>query len=280
MKNHAMLRDYVAMGIDDFDDARPDLSDFKFTEHEMPFGTEYHIPLSGGHVWRVRDLKEAKALWPVRIQNVNGKPYVVKTVRGRTIFAHRLLFNIEIGDVVCANDDDYLNWSLFPFSRHVEVFWGDWRNPEKTHKSKLVRAKGTKPIFTELRQEWVSNLYVAHDVRANASAQDRQGEFEEKMLQPLEVDGEDGEKERLDFGGMSTGYANPVSTADVERATLGGKNSSANRFAQTREDRAESKAIQKEMRPEMEAGIERDDPGAIRGKIDDLDIFNDAMGMS
>ena len=94
--NHATLRDYVAMGIEDFDDAKPDLSDFKFTTHEMPFGTEYHIPLEGGHVWRIRDLKQAKALWPVRVMMVSGTPYLTKSVRGHTVFVHRLFFRIEI----------------------------------------------------------------------------------------------------------------------------------------------------------------------------------------
>jgi hypothetical protein len=247
MKNHATLRDYVAMGIDDFDDAKPDLSDFKFTEHSMPFGTEYHIPLEGGHVWRVRDLKQAKGLWPVRVTKVNGTPYIVKVVRGRTIFVHRLFFNLNIGDVVRAFDDDYTNFSLYPFSRHVEVFWGDWKNPEKTHKSKLIRAEGTKPIYTELRQQWVPNLHVAHDTQVNASAQDRQGEFEEKMLQSLEVDNGDGETQTVDFGGVASGYANPVATADVVRPTLGGKNSAANRGALDKKDYREAQAIRKEM---------------------------------
>jgi hypothetical protein len=247
MKNHATLRDYVAMGIDDFDDAKPDLSDFKFSEHSMPFGTEYHISLEDGHVWRVRDLKQAKALWPVRVSKVNGNPYVVKVVRGRTIFVHRLFFNLNIGDVVRAFDGDYTNFSLYPFSRHVEVFWGDWKNPEKTHKSKLIRAEGTKPIYTELRQQWVSNLHIAHDTQANAPAQDRQSEFEEKMLQPLEIENGDGAVQAVEFGGMASGYANPVSTSDVERPTLAGRNSAANREPLDKVDYQEGKAVRKEM---------------------------------
>ena len=251
MKNHATLRDYVAMGIDDFDDAKPDLSDLKFTEHEMPFGKEYHIPLEGGHVWRVRDLQYAKGLWPVRIKKVNGQTYVVKVVRRQTIFVHRLLFNLNIGDVVRAFDGDYLNMSLYPFSRHTEVFWGDWKDPEKKNeskdKSKLIRAEGTKPILTSLRQEWVPNLHVAHDVRSNSSAQDRQDKFEEKMLQPLEVENDDGDSQTVDFGGTPSGHANPVSTSDVERPVVSGRNSAANREALDKADYREAQAIRKEM---------------------------------
>jgi hypothetical protein len=228
LKKHATLRDYIALGIEDFEDTKPDLSDFKFTEHLMPFGKEWHVQLEDGHVWRVRDLRHAKGLWPVHVRKVDGVPYVVKVVQGHTVFVHRLFFNIEIGDVVRAFDGDYLNMSLFPFSRHTEVFWGDWKNPEKTHKSKLIRAAGTKPILTELRQEWVPNLHVAHDTSRNASAQDRQDAFEDKkMLQPLEVENEDGEMQTVDFGGTSSGYLNPVASADVVRPLLANKNSPA-----------------------------------------------------
>jgi hypothetical protein len=223
LMNHATLRDYIALGIEDFDDAKPDLSDFKFTEHEMPFGKEFHIQLEGGHVWRIRDLKQAKALWPVRVMTINGTPYLVKVVRGHTVFVHRLFFRIEIGDVVRAYDGDYLNMSLYPFSRHEEAYWGDWKDPKKKNelkgKLKLTRAADTKPIYTKLTQQWVRNLHVAHDVQSNASAQERQEKFEETcMFQPLEFeDVETGEKKRVDFGGMPSGYLNPVSTADVVR---------------------------------------------------------------
>jgi hypothetical protein len=267
LRNHATLRDFINMGIDDFDDVQPDLSDFKFTVHEMPFGKEYHIPLEDGHVWRVRDLKSAKALWPVHIRKVDGTPYVIKIVQGHTVFVHRLFFKIGIGDVVRAFDGDYTNFSLYPFSRHVEVFWGDWKNPEKTHKSKLIRAEGTKPIYTELRQQWVPNLHVAHDTQANASAQDRQSDFEEKMLQPLELENESGDKERLDFGGTPTGYANPVATRDVERPTLSGRNSAANRFAADREDRAEEQAVRKEMTVTTIRDINREAAHAQDGDV-------------
>ena len=246
LKKHATLRDYIALGIEDFDETKLDLSDFKFTEHLMPFGKEWHVQLEGGHVWRVRDLREAKALWPVHVRNVDGTPYLVKIVQGHTVFVHRLFFRIEVGDVVRAFDGDYLNMSLYPFSRHTEVFWGDWKNPEKTHKSKLIRAEGTKPILTELRQEWVPNLHVAHDTERNASAQDRQTKFEEKVLQTLEVEGEDGESQTLDFGGTSTGYLNPISTADVVRPQVANKNSPAWEKL-SRADERESAGVRQDM---------------------------------
>jgi hypothetical protein len=223
LMNHATLRDYVALGIEDFDDTKPDLSDFKFTTHEMPFGTEFHIQLEGGHIWRIRDLKEAKALWPVRVMKVNGTPYLTKSVRGHTIFVHRLFFRIEIDDVVRAYDGDYLNYSLYPFSRHEEAYWGDWKDPQKKNelkgKLKLAQAEGTKPIYTKLTQQWVRNLYVAHDAQSNASAQERQENFEQThMLQFLESeDADDGYKKLVDFGGTSSGYLNPVATGDVVR---------------------------------------------------------------
>jgi hypothetical protein len=258
MKNGATLRDYIAMGIDDFDDATRDLSDLKFTEHEMPFGKEYHIPLADGHVWRVRDLKHAKGLWPVHIKEVNGTAYVVKVVRRQEIFVHRLLFRIGIGEVVKAFDGDFTNFSLYPYSCHTEVFWGDWPKPRKYSEEKpdnrktkkelkLVRAPGTKAIYTKLEQKWVSNLYVAHDTQANLSAQDRQDVFEQKkMLQPLEIEGEDGEKERVDFGGMSSGYLNPVATADVVRPVVANKNSPAWEKLD-RADERESEGVQRDM---------------------------------
>ena len=232
LKKHATLRDYIALGIEDFEDTKPDLSDFKFTEHLMPFGKEYHIPLEGGHVWRVLDLRYAKGLWPVHVRVVDGTPYVVKIVQGRTVFVHRLLFKIEIGDVVRASDGDYLNMSLYPFSRRKEAFWADWKDPKKKNeskdKSKLIRASGTKPIYTKLVQAWMPNLYVAHDTASNLSAQDRQDAFEDKnMLQPLEVENEDGDMQTVDFGGMSSGYLNPVSTVDVVRPLLANKNTPA-----------------------------------------------------
>jgi hypothetical protein len=230
LMNHATLRDYVALGIEDFDDTKPDLSDFTYTEHLMPFGKEYHIPLEGGHVWRIRDLKHAKALWPVRVMTVNGTPYLTKMARGHTIFVHRLFFRIEVGDVVRAYDGDYLNMSLYPFSRHEEAYWGDWKDPKKKNelkgKLKLIRAEGTKTIYTKLTQQWIPNLHVAHDTNT-ASAQDRQKEFEEKVLQTIEVENEDGESQTVDFGGTSSGYGNPVTTADVVRPLVSGKNSPA-----------------------------------------------------
>jgi hypothetical protein len=258
MKNGATLRDYIAMGIDDFDDTTRDLSDFKFTEHAMPFGVEYHIPLGGGHVWRVRDLTQAKDLWPVHIKKVNGTAYVVKVVRRQEIFVHRLLFKIGIGDVVKALDGDFTNFSLSPYSCHTEVFWGDWSKPRKYSEEKpdkrktkdelkLVRAPGTKVIYTKLEQKWVSNLHIAHDTRANASAQERQDVFEQKkMLQPLEVENKDGETQTVDFGGMSSGYANPVSTADVVRPVESGKNTPAWEKLD-REDKFESAGVQYDM---------------------------------
>jgi hypothetical protein len=246
LKKHATLRDYIAMGIDDFDDTKPDMSDFKFTEHAMPFGKEYHVQLEGGHVWRVRDLRDARALWPVHVRTVKGTPYLVKLVQGHTIYVHRLFFRIEIDDVVRAFDGDYLNMSLYPFSRHTEVYWGDWATPEKTHKSKLIRAEGTKPILTSLKQEWVPNLHISHDTN-NASAQDRQTKFEKtRMLQPLELEDDDGEKKQVNFGGMSTGYASPVSTSDVVRPIVANKNTPA-WVKLDREDKFESEGVQYDM---------------------------------
>jgi hypothetical protein len=247
LKKHATLRDFINMGIDDFDDTKPDLSDFKFTEHEMPFGREFHIPLEGGHVWRVRDLKSAKALWPVHIRKVDGTPYVVKVVQGHTVFVHRLFFKIGIGDVVRAFDGDYLNMSLYPFSRHEEAYWADWQNPEKTHKSKLIRASGTKPIYTKLTQQWVSNLHISHDTESSQSARDQQEKFDNKnMRQSLELENGDGDTEALEFGGYSSGYASPVSSQEVVRATLAGKNTPA-WVKLDREDKFESAGVQHDM---------------------------------
>jgi hypothetical protein len=272
LRNHATLRDFINMGIDDFDNEKPDLPDFKFTTHEMPFGKEYHIPLEDGHVWRVRDLKSAKALWPVHIRKVDGKPYIVKVVQGHTIYVHRLFFKVGIGDTVCAFDDDYTNFSLYPFSRHTEVFWGDWKNPEKTHASKLIRAEGTKPILTELRQEWVPNLYVAHDTARNVSAQDRQDVFEQKnMLQPLEFeDADDGTKKQVDFGGTSSGYLNPVSTSDVVRPLVANKDTPAWQKLD-REDKRESEGVQHDMTASAIRDYNRDaDQAKYRSKDGDV----------
>jgi len=251
LRNHATLRDYVSMSIYDFDDAKPDLSDFKFTEHEMPFGVEYHIALEGGHVWRILNLKQARGLWPVRVMKVNGTPYLVKTVHGHTVFVHRLFFKIEIDDVVRAYDGDYLNMSLYPFSRHEEAYWGDWKDPQKKNelkgKLKLTRAEGTKTIYTKLTQQWVRNLHVAHDVQSNAPAQERQEKFEDTcMLQPLEFVNEEGDKERVDFGGTSSGYLNPVATTDVVRPLVANKNSPAWQKLDGR-DKFESEGVQYDM---------------------------------
>ena len=250
LMNHATLRDYIELGIEDFDDAKPDLSEFKFTTHEMPFGKEFHIQLEGGHVWRIRDLKHAKALWPVRVMTVNGTPYLTKMARGHTIFVHRLFFRIEVGDVVRAYDGDYLNMSLYPFSRHEEAYWGDWKDPKKKNelkgKLKLIRAEGTKTIYTKLTQQWIPNLHVAHDTNT-ASAQDRQKEFEEKVLQTIEVENEDGESQTVDFGGTSSGYGNPVTTADVVRPLVSGKNSPAWETLDGR-DKFESEGVQYDMK--------------------------------
>jgi hypothetical protein len=258
LKKHATLRDFIIMGIDDFDDTKRDLSDFTYTEHLMPFGKEYHIPLEDGHVWRVRDLRDAKGLWPVSIKMVNGTPYVVKVVKEHTIFVHRLFFKIGIGDVVRAYDSDFTNMSMYPFSRHEEAYWADWEKPRKYSEEKpdkkktkdelkLTRAQGTKPIFTKLTQQWVSNLYVAHNTAVNASAQDRQTKFEEtRMLQPLEFEEEDGTKKQVDFGGTSSGYLNPVASADVVRILVSGKNTPAWEKLD-REDQRESAGVQHDM---------------------------------
>jgi len=188
-------------------------------------------------------------------------------VRRQTIFVHRLFFDIKMGDVIRAFDGDFTNHSLYPFSRHTEVFWGDWKNPEKTHKSKLVRAEGTKPILTELRQEWVPNLYVAHDTRANASAQDRQTKFEEtRMLQPLEFTDEDGTKNQVDFGGMSSGYLSPVSTVDVVRPLVANKNSPAWEKL-NRADERESEGVQHDMTVAMIRDTNRDKDRAMDGDV-------------
>jgi hypothetical protein len=269
LMNHATLRDYILLGIEDFDDAKPDLSDFKFTTHEMPFGKEYHIQLEGGHVWRIRDLKQAKALWPVRVMTVNGTAYLTKVVRGHTVFVHRLFFRIEIGDVVRAFDGDYLNMSVYPFSRHVECYWGDWKDPQKKNESKdklkLIRAEGTKTIYTELRQQWVPNLHVAHDVQSNASAQDRQTKFEETcMFQPLEVENEDGESQTLDFGGTPTGYGNPVSTADVVRPV---KQDTPAREKLDRADERESEGVRHDMTVSAIRDYNRDADQAQDGDV-------------
>jgi hypothetical protein len=259
LKHCATLRDYLNIRIEDFEKILTNDSAFTYTEHSMPFGKEYHIPLEtedGEVIWRVLDLDWAKSLLPVAVKKIKGKNYIVKVVQGHTIFVHRLLFRIGIYDVICAHDDDYLNFSLYPFSQHVEAYWGDWQNPKKTAKSKLIRAQGTKPIYTMLKQEWVKNLYIAHDTQANPAARDEQAKFEKTcMLQPIEVMDDDGSRKNLEFGGWSDGY---VSTADISREVRSGKNSPANREHLDKEDRREASAVQKEMRPELER-LERDE---------------------
>ena len=153
LKKHATLRDFIAMGIEDFDETKRDLSDFTYTEHSMPFGKEWHIPLEGGHVWRVRDLRHAKGLWPVSVKKVNGTPYVVKVVQGHTVFVHRLFFNVEMGEVIRAYDDDYTNMSMYPFSRHEGRRTGaDWEKPRNYSEEKPDKEKDEGRVEVGLRQ--------------------------------------------------------------------------------------------------------------------------------
>jgi len=255
LRHYATLRDYLSIGIDDFESksAKDALADFTFTAHDTVFGMEYHIPIateSGPVIWRVLDLDWAKSIWPVVVQRTSsGKPYLAKIVRGHTVLVHRLLFKLNPHDVVVSHDGDYTNFSMYPYSQKVEAFWGDWEKPSEKSKSALIPAKGMKPMHTEIRQAWLPNLYLAHDRWgvSNSLADDRQETFEEtRMFQPLQVEDED-EKKALEFGGMPSGYAAPVATQDVVRATLAGKNTPVTWKKLDREDQFESTGVQKEM---------------------------------
>lgn len=160
LRHYTTLRDFLIVGIDDFQvKAQADLSDFTYTRHDAVFGAEFQVPVpykDGPVIWRLHDLDFARSLWPVVVRKTTaGKFYFAKIVQGHEIAVHRLLFRLDPHDVVLAHDGDYTNMSMYPWSQKVEVFWGDWEKPYKKSKSKLIPAKGMRPMHTELRQSWV-----------------------------------------------------------------------------------------------------------------------------
>lgn len=272
LKHYATLRDFLMVGIEDFEKtSKADLDSFTYTRHDAPFGPEYQVPIptkDGPVIWRLRDLDFARGLWPVVVKKTtSGKLYIAKVIQNHVVPVHRLFFRLDPHDVVRSHDGDYTNMSMHPLSQQVSVFMGDWEKPDEKSKSKLVPAKGTKILHTELRQSWVPNLYIAHDRwgAPNTQADERQEKFEgTRMSQPIEAQTEDGDKVMLEFGGWSEGT---VSCQDVVRATLEGKNTPATWRKLDREDKRESAGVQHDMTVATIRDTNRDKDRAMDGDV-------------